>query len=178
MRTLQTLALVLPFVAAGCEQEAGFQDAKNSTTELTKGAMTVSTERVIIDNIDVQNTKSATFTVNSVGEDNLSIYDAQIVANPDGVLLFEEREEIDIPTGESQEWAVAATLPTAGMWEGAIRIESNDPTSPTLFITVCAVTKDYAEPCPTEAPDTGDTGGSDTGEDTGADTGDTGDTGV
>ncbi len=177
MRTLRTLVLNLPLVAlaasVGCEQEAGFQDAKNSTTELTKGAMTVSTERVIIDNIDVQNTKSATFTVSSVGEDNLSIYDAQIVANPDGVLLFEEREEIDIPTGESQEWAVAATLPTAGMWEGAIRIESNDPTFPTLFITVCAVTKDYAEACPTEAPDTGDTGGGDT-----ADTADTGDTGV
>ncbi len=157
MPTLRSLLLLLP-LAVACEQEAGFQDAENSSTELTKGAMTVSAERIFISEIDAELTKSENFTVTSVGEDNLSIYRAQLVANPEAVFLFTERNDIDIPTGESQVWTVAATPPTVGMWEGAVRIESNDPTSPTLFITVCAVSKGHTEACPVEAPGTGDTG--------------------
>ena len=133
MPTLRSLLLLLP-LAVACEQEAGFQDAENSSTELTKGAMTVSAERIFISEIDAELTK------------------------PEAVFLFTERNDIDIPTGESQVWTVAATPPTVGMWEGAVRIESNDPTSPTLFITVCAVSKGHTEACPVEAPGTGDTG--------------------
>lgn len=162
MHTLRLL-LLLP-LAAGCEQEAGFQDAENSSTALLKGAMTVSTERLIIDEIDPGLTNSESFSVTSVGEDNLSIYRAQLVANPDGVFLFEERADLDIPTGESQTWTVAATPPTVGMWEGAVRIESNDPTASTLFITVCAVSKGHTEACPASAPGTDDTGADTAGE--------------
>jgi hypothetical protein len=120
---------------------------------------------VIIDLIDPGFTKSATFEVTSTGTDNLSIYDAKLVANPDGVFTFEERVDNDILPGESQTWAVAATLPDPAMVEGALRIESNDPVAPTFFVTLCAVTKDYPETCPATAPgDDTDTGDGDTGD--------------
>jgi len=162
MRVIGTLTLI--FVVA-CDQEAGFSDGGTKTQKITEGAMTVSPERVIISAVDLGFTKSESFTVSSVGKDALSVYDAATVANPGGVFLFEERVDDDIPTGESQTWSVAVSLEEAGMVEGAIRIESNDPTYPTFFVTVCAVTKDWAEACPAEAPgDTGDTGPVDTGD--------------
>lgn len=171
---MRALAILTLLTTVACEQEAGFHDGGSQTQEITEGAMTVSTNRVIISAIGVGFTKSESFTVSSVGKDSLSIYDAVLVANPGAVFVFDERKDDDILTGESQDWAVAATLAEAGMAEGAIRIESNDPTTPTFFVTVCAVTEDWPEPCPAEAPgsDTGDTGGADTGA------GDTGDTGV
>lgn len=153
---------------AACQSETGFGDGSNVVAPTTDSAMAVSTDRVIIDLIDPGFTKSATFDVTSTGKDNLSIYEAKIVGNPGGVYTFKERIDNDIPPGDTQTWAVAATLQEASMVEGALRIESNDPTTPTFFLTLCAVTKDYPVACPATAPgdDTGDTGG-DTG-DTGA----------
>lgn len=160
---------VLLLLLAACETDTGFGDGSNTIVAATDSAMAVSTDRIIIDLVDPGFTKSATFDVSSTGTDNLSIYEAKMVGNPDGVFTFEERVNNDIPPGETQTWAVAATLPEPAMVEGALRIESNDPTTPTFFLTICAVTTDYAETCPLLAEeedtgDTGDTGGGDTGD--------------
>lgn len=153
-------ALVLSFLA--CETTTGFSDGKNDIVAPTDSAMAVSTDRIIIDQVDPGFTRSATFDVSSTGTDNLSIYEAKLVGNPDGVFTFEERVNTDIVAGESQTWAVAATLPEPRMVEGALRIESNDPTTPTFFITLCAVTTGFAESCPLVDDD--DTGGDDSGD--------------
>ena len=165
MRSLAWMTAACFFAA--CDVDSGFSDGGNEIADLTNGALTLSTDRVILDGLDLQFTKSSQFTVSSVGEDNLTIYDAKLVANPDAVFTFESRIQSDIVTGESQDWQVAATLQEAGMVEGVIRIQSNDPTTPQLLVTLCAVSKDFAESCPAVA------GGEDAGDT--ADTGDTAD---
>jgi hypothetical protein len=178
IRALATLAL------AACATDTGFQQGVGDQGEGSNGVISVTPSYLNFGEVDLLYAKSITMGVGSSGEEDLLIYGARIVANPSAAFTFEEKGDVVLPPGEVAEWPVAAYITAEGQYIGSIRIESNDATTPTLFIDLCVTSTGYAEACPEEAPsdDTGDTGDSDTGDsDTGdSDTGDsdTGDSGA
>jgi hypothetical protein len=167
---------LLPFIVA-CQTDTGFQNGtSDKVTDVGNGLLTVSSDYLNFEDVELTYAESLTFTVTSGGEEALEIYNARLVANPSAAFTFEERDDITLPVGESLNMTVAAYITAPGMYEGTLRIESNDATNPTFYVNTCVYSRGFAEPCPATAggDDTGDTGGDDTG-DTGAnDTGDTG----
>jgi hypothetical protein len=122
----------------------------------------VSAEALTLTDLAVGFSENTTLGVTSAGENNLAIYGARLVANPDAQFYFEEVEDVELAPGASLEWVVVATLEAAEDVTGKLRIESNDLDNPTLYIPVCAYpTGSTTDPatCGVEP----DTGGPDSG---------------
>ena len=166
--------MFVPLLIA-CQTDTGFQNPTDGqVVDVGNGVLAVSTEYLNFDSVELLFAESITFVVTSAGDEPLDIYNARVVANPGAAFTFEEKEDLVLAPGDSQDWTAAAYITAEGKYEGSLRIESNDATFPTLYLSLCAASAGYAEPCPVEVG-TDDSGnpGDDTG-DTGGDSGDSG----
>ena len=94
--------------------------------------------------------------VRNVGEVPLTLLDASIADNPDRVFAFDVLRDHVLEAGAEETWYVRATLPEGdpgALREGALRIRSDDPLTPSLLVPLRV---------------SGDPAPSDTGTDTGA----------
>ena len=155
MRLLSLVVLV------ACQQDTGFSSGTGDNVTGKNGTMVLDPTYLVFDDISPSFAKSATFNIASTGDEQLEIYQARLIANPGGVFTFEDKTEVLINPGSSVDWAVALYATAEGKYEGSIRIDSNDATTPQVVLDMCGVTVGWAEPC--------GTGGNDTGDDSGAD---------
>lgn len=121
------------------------------------GRMTLSVQEVVITDIQVGYSKSGPFTIESVGDANLQIYQIRIVADADDVFYFDEVEEVDeveLAPGQSVDYTVNADLSVAEPSVGELRLRTSDPDAAALILPLAAYPEGYVFP-----------------EDTGADSG-------
>lgn len=151
---MYTLALFL----VACQQDTGFSSGNSDQVSGKNGTMVLTPTYLVFDDISPSYAKSATFNVASTGTEQLEIYQARIIANPGGVFTFEDKTEVLVNSGDSVDWAVALYVTAEGKYEGSIRIDSNDATTPQVVLDMCGVTVGWAEPC---SQDGGDDSGAD-----------------
>ena len=156
---MRALLLLVPSMIA-CQTDTGFQNGTDDkTADVGNGVLTVSSDYLNYEEVELTFAESLTFTVTSSGEEPLEIFNARLVANPSAAFTFEEKDDLTMAVGDSLEWTAAAYITAEGKYEGSIRIESNDATNPTFYIATCAVSRGYSEDCPA-VPGEGDTGDS------------------
>ncbi len=148
---------VLPLaILVACQQDTGFSSGTDDQVSGENGTMVLTPTYLLFDDLSPSYAKSATFNVASTGDEQLEIYQARVIANPGGVFTFEDKTEVLINPGSSVDWAVALYVTAEGKYEGSIRIDSNDATTPQVVLDMCGVTLGWSEPCGTDDP--GDSG--------------------
>lgn len=143
----------------------------NGDTVPGTGRLTLSTEALEIPDVQVGYSKSAPFTVTSIGDANLIIYEIRIVADATDAFYFDEVEDITLAPKQEVTYNVVADLPDANPATGELRIRTNDPDYAAFVMPLCAWPEGWATPETACGTDTGTGTGTDTG---GGDTGDTG----
>lgn len=141
MRAFSLLLLV------GCPQDTGFQSGTDTKISGGNGVIVVTPTYVLFEGLQPSYAKSASFNVASTGEEQLQVYQARLIANPGGVFTFEDKSDVLINTGDSVDWDVALYTTEEGKFEGAIRIESNDGTTPEVVVDLCGATTGWSDPC-------------------------------
>ncbi|MBM4366236.1 MAG: hypothetical protein FJ102_08465 [Deltaproteobacteria bacterium] len=139
-------ALPLLFLAA-CPQDTGFQSGTDTKISGGNGVIVVTPSYVLFEGLQPSYAKSASFNVASTGEEQLQVYQARLIANPGGVFTFEDKSDVLINPGDSVDWDVALYTTEEGKFEGAIRIESNDGSTPEVVVELCGATTGWSEPC-------------------------------
>lgn len=131
-----------------------------------ESVMEVSATELNWSDMEVGQTYSKEFTISSVGEVDLQLYEARILVGGDVFYLPEVwKSDQNIARGDSVTMTLTASLEEDAPREGSMRIKSNDSTTVELLIPL------NATPLGWEASeDTGEAGGDtgEAGEDTGA----------
>ncbi len=158
MKNIISIAVVV--LAAACQPETSFThtDNEGENQEGNAGLEWYPTE-LVVDGLLPDITSSTTLQLNSVGDDNLHIYEVRVLDSGAGVFYMgeDDYEDIVLAPGTSREFPITATMDEwAAEVVGSVRVQTNDIDYISLEIPC------YARP----APDWGaplDTGGDDTG---------------
>ncbi|MFN7147477.1 MAG: hypothetical protein ACK4YP_27165 [Myxococcota bacterium] len=159
------MRLAVLVLLAGCgPQDTAFSNG-NGDPDLPTGTgrMEIDQTEITVQNIDVGYSKSAQFTITSVGDANLLLYEIRVVTDVDDVFYFDEVEDVELAPEQSATYSVVADLEVDAPSVGELRIRTNDPDYANLIVPLNAWPEGYVPP-----EDTG--GGGDTGADTGEDT--------
>lgn len=124
------------------------------------GRLSLSTEEVTIVDVDPGYSKSGQFTVTSIGDANLIIYEIRIVADATDSFYFDEVEDVTLAPKQSATYTVVADLAESIVATGELRLRTNDPDYASYNMPLSAYPLGWS--------DTG--GGGDTGGDTGSTT--------
>ena len=145
-----------------CQTDTSFN---NNTTDVTDvagtGNMELSETEMTWTEMTVGNAASQTLFINSVGELNLVLYEARLIATGNGAFYIEETEDKVIAPGSAYELIIVANVDNDNLREGTLRLKTNDLDNQEVLIPLTA--------------STGTGGGDDTGGG-GDDTGGGGDT--
>lgn len=76
--------------------------------------------------LEVGYSYSQTFTLESVGDDDLLVYEIKIVADPLDGFVFDEVEDLVMPPGDLKDFPIVADLETDEPATGTLRIKTND----------------------------------------------------
>jgi hypothetical protein len=107
---------------------------------------------LFITDCEVGLAKSGTFTISSVGTDNLVIYTIERFGD-DEIFYFEDQEDLEFAPGGGDSYPIAATLKELVPVDGEIRIVTNDVDNRDVRIPVHAWPIGYVPP-----EDSGDSG--------------------
>ena len=125
------LGLNLALVA--CSQgEQGFGTTDEPTNEDEgTAAMEIDPAVVVIDEVayegDPPVSKAGSFTIRSVGDGTLRLYDVDLANTAGGVLYMEPYDDtLNLAAGVEREFTVVATLNANEAVTGKIRVQSND----------------------------------------------------
>ncbi len=157
MKHITPIALVV--LLGGCNAETGFTNT-NDGGDFEEGQGGLEWYPLEIEIRDLQQgiTSSTTLQLNSVGENNLQIYEVRVLNSGGGVFYMGDDDEYEdkvLAPGTSLEVPITATMDDwAAVVEGTIRVKTNDPEAIALEIPA------YAYP----AEDWEGTGGDDTGD--------------
>ncbi len=150
-------------VLCACNAETNFQNTNDGGDfEEGQGGLEWFPTEVEVSDLQQGITGSTTLQLNSVGENNLHIYEVRVLDSGGGVFYMGDDDEYEdkvLAPGTSLEIPITATMDEwATVVEGTIRVKTNDPEAISLEIPA------YAYP----ADDWTGGGGDDTGDDTGA----------
>lgn len=154
------MRLAVLVLLAGCgPQDTAFSNG-NGDQDLPTGTgrMEIDQTEITIENINVGYSQSEPFTIKSVGDASLLIYEIRVVTDVDDVFFFDEVEDLEFAPGQEETFSVVADLEVDAPSDGELRIRTNDPDYANLIVPLHAWPEGYVPP--------EDTGG-DTGEDTG-----------
>ncbi len=157
------IAPLLLLVACGNPDTTFSNGTGNGDVADGTGRMEIDKTEIVISEIEGAFSKSEAFTITSVGDTNLLIYEIRIVADADDVFYFDEVENVELAPEQTVTYSVVAQLEVAEPSEGQLRVRTNDPDNAALIVPLKAWPQGYVPP--------EDTGG-------GGDTGDSGDTGT
>lgn len=156
------MRLAVLVLLAGCgPQDTAFSNG-NGDPDLPTGTgrMEIDKTEILVENINVGYSQSEQFTIKSVGDANLLIYEIRVVTDVDDVFFFDEVEDLEFPPGQEETYSVVADLEVDAPSDGELRIRTNDRDYANLIVPLHAWPEGYVPP--------EDTGGGDTGEDTGS----------
>jgi hypothetical protein len=151
----------------GCTPQTGFSNGKNNQDLPTgTGRMEIDKTEITVSDIQVGYSESVPFTITSVGDANLIIYEVRIVTDVDDAFYIDEFEEIELAPGQDKIFSLVADLEADAPAEGELRIRTNDPDYASFIVPLAAWPEGYVPPEDTGGSDTGaeDTGAEDTGE--------------
>jgi len=146
----------------GCSpQDTGLTNGPDDQEVPTGTAkMELDVTEIVIADIVLGYSKSASFTATSVGDSNLQIYEVRIVADKSDVFFFEEVEDLELAPGQSKTLTVVADLDVDAPAEGSLRLRTSDPDNATVTLPLHAYPEGYVPPEDTDTADTGaDSGG-------------------
>lgn len=158
----------------GCAQTdtgLGTGNTGDDTIVTGTGRMELDKTEIVISDIELGYSKSESFTVTSVGDANLQIYEIRIVADVTDSFYFDEVDDVELAVGQTASYTVVADLNSDAPAEGELRLKTSDPDANALIVPLYAYPQGYEPPEDTGAQDTGapeDTGPKDTGADSGA----------
>jgi hypothetical protein len=160
--------LALTFLVGCSPQDTGLTNGNNDNDIVTgTGRMTLSVPEIVIEHIELGYSKSASFTIESVGDGNLLIYEIRIVADADDVFFFDEVENAELAPGQTSEpYSVNADLTVDAPSYGELRLRTSDPDAAALILPLHAYPDGYVPPEDTDTEDT-DTEDTDTAADSG-----------
>ena len=167
MRSLSMITCLSLMAAACSSGDSNLTNTKEDPKPVDgESIMEVSATEMTWTDMEVGQTYSQEFTVSSVGEVDLQLYEARILVGGDVFYLPEVwKSDQTIAKGSSVTMTLTASLEEDTAREGSMRIKSNDSTTVELIVPLMAT------PIGWESSDTGtgeDTGS--TGEDTGEST--------
>ncbi|MES2638775.1 MAG: hypothetical protein V4850_04815 [Myxococcota bacterium] len=159
--------LALTFLVGCGPQDTGLTNGNNDNDIVNgTGRMTLSVTELVIEHIVLGFSQSAQFTVESVGDANLQIYEMRIVADTDDVFFFNELENLEMAPGQSESYSVVADLTVDAPSYGELRLRTSDPDAAALILPLHAYPEGYVPPEDTDTEDT-DTEDTDTAADSG-----------
>ena len=147
--------LALTFLVGCGPQDTGLTNGNNDNDIVTgTGRMTLSVSELVIENIELGFSQSSQFTIESVGDANLLIYEIRIVADPDDVFYFDELEDAELAPGQSSSHSVNADLTVDAPSYGELRLRTSDPDAAALILPLSAYPEGYVPPEDTDTEDT------------------------
>ena len=155
MKNVTTFALLV--LLGACNAETNFRNTNDGGDfEEGNGALEWFPLEVEISDLQQGITSSATLQLNSVGENNLQIYEVRVYDSGGGVFYMGDDDEYEdkvLAPGTSLEVPITATMDDwAAVVEGTIRVKTNDPDAISLLIPAFAYP---AEDWGTPGDDTG-----------------------
>jgi hypothetical protein len=157
---LKYAPIALIMLLGACNAETNFQNTNQGGEQHEgQGGLEWFPEAVEISGLQQGITGSATLQLNSVGENNLLIYEVRVLDSGGGVFYMgddDAYEDRELAPGTSLEIPVTATMDEwAEVVEGTLRVKTNDPDAISLEIPA------YAYPATDWAGGGDDTGGDD-----------------
>ena len=144
----------------GCSPQDTSLTTGNKDGDIVEGTgrMSVSVEELTISEIQVGYSKSGPFTVTSVGDSNLQIYEIRVISDASDVFWVEEwGDTVELAPEQAATYSVVADLNLNEPAEGELRIRTSDPENANLILPLHAYPEGYVPP--EDTGDTGDTGG-------------------
>ena len=132
------------------------------------GRLELSTDTIEITDIQIGYSKSAPFTITSIGDANLIIYEIRIIADATDAFFFEDVEDVELAPKQAATYNVVADLDEAVKATGELRIRTNDPDYASFNIQLSAYPEGWVDTGGATGGDTGGGTGGDTGGNTGA----------
>lgn len=171
-----TFALLALLVA--CSGDTGLSTGGDENDIVAgDGTMLLEPAEVTISDCEVGYGKDGVFTISSVGENDLLVYEVRITSDPSDVFFIDDWDQTRTfaPGAAPVEVRVVATLALAEPADGNIQVRTNDPDQTRVDVPIRALPVGWQDDTGDTGADTGDTGADtgDTAQDTGADTGDT-----
>ncbi|MDP2307255.1 MAG: hypothetical protein Q8P18_14610 [Pseudomonadota bacterium] len=154
---IRALTFLVAFLVGCAPQDTTLTNGGDTNDIVTgTGRMTLSVTELVISDIQVDYSKSGTFTIESVGDGNLQIYEIRIVADADDAFYFSEEEDIELAPGQTSDpYSVTADLSEAEPSYGELRLRTSDPDAASLILPLSAFPEGYVPPEDTG----GDSGG-------------------
>jgi hypothetical protein len=155
------LVALLALVGCGAPDTTLSIPGKDGEMATGSGKLEIDKSEITIDAIQGTYSKSEAFTVTSIGDANLLIYEIRLVANPDEVFFFDEVDDVEHANGQAASYSVVARYDTEPGFaaDGELRLRTNDPDNAQLIVPLHAYPEGYVPPEDTGGGTGGDTGG-------------------
>jgi hypothetical protein len=155
-RVLVPIAVLATLALPACSSgEQGFGNTEdNSNVDEGTALLEYSPLELIIEDVDYdqQISSSGIFTIDSVGDGVLRLYDVALANTGGGVLYMTPYDDdINLAAGVSRDFTVVATLSEYGKVEGSVRIQSNDGDQQLIEIPITVLPVGWVD----EAEDSG-----------------------
>lgn len=135
---MRVFPLLLLLGACG-PQDTGLGTKPENTEGVDgNGKMEVLPVEITMVECSVGFSSSKDFTVSSTGDSDLLLYEVRLVANPDQIFTFIEKENVVIAPGASITYTVSAQLAENLPADGELRIRNNSLEDPNFILPVHA----------------------------------------
>ena len=140
---MKYVPIALCVLLGACNAETNFQNTNDGGDfEEGQGGLEWFPTEIVVDDLQQGITGSATLQLNSVGDNNLQIYEVRVLDSGGGVFYMGDDDEYEdkiLAPGTSLEIPITATLDDwAEVVEGSVRVKTNDPDAISLEIPAFA----------------------------------------
>lgn len=142
------LASTLLTLGIACgPQDTGLGIAPQDQDIVTgSGGIQVDPPALLIADVQQGYSRSGDFTVTSVGDGNLLMYELRIVADAANAFAFIELEDVALAPGVSVTYTVAAQIVGTEPVDGQLRIRTNDAENASYILNLRATPEGWVEP--------------------------------
>jgi len=155
---LTPVAATVALLACGGGEQGFGNNEQNTNVDEGTGGMEISPAALVIEDVDYEQqiSGSGVFTISSIGEGTLRLYDVALSSTGGGVLYMTPNDDdINLAAGASRDFTVVATLTEYGKVSGAVRIQSNDGDQQLVEVPVTVYPVGWEEPDDSGAADSG-----------------------